>query len=138
MKYIPQHKKLILFDGVCNLCNRSVQYIIKHDKNAVFLFTPLQSNLGQDILNQFKIDPLKTDSILLYEDQKGISIKSTAILKILRSLGFPRNLMTLFFIIPPFLRNMVYDQIAKKRYKWFGKRNQCMVPSPELSKRFLQ
>ena len=138
MKTIPSNKKLILFDGVCNLCNRSVQYIIKHDKKNVFLFAPLQSEVGNDLITQFKIDPSKTDSILLYDTQKGISIKSTAALKILKSLGFPGNLMSIFFIIPTGIRDLLYDYIAKKRYKWFGKLDQCMVPTPELNQKFLQ
>lgn len=138
MKPIPPNKKLVLFDGVCNLCNRSVQYIIKHDKKNVFLFAPLQSEVGQDLISQFNIDTSKTDSILLYEHLKGISIKSTAALMIFRSLGFPYNLMTVFFIIPAFIRNLLYDYIAKKRYKWFGKLDNCMVPTRELNDRFLQ
>lgn len=138
MKSIPQNKKIVLFDGVCNLCNRSIGYIIKHDKKDVFVFAPLQSEVGQDLITKFNIDTSKTDSVLLYEHLKGISIKSTAALKIFRSLGFPRYLMALFFIIPMFIRDPIYDYIAKNRYKWFGKRDYCMVPSPELNKKFLQ
>jgi predicted DCC family thiol-disulfide oxidoreductase YuxK len=137
MNRIPEHNKLVLFDGVCNLCNHSVQYIIKHDKNNIFLFTPLQSEVGQELITRYTIDTTKTDSIILYEKNKGISIKSTAALRIFKALGFPRNLMTLFFIIPYGLRDMIYDFIAKRRYKWFGRLEQCMVPTADLKDKFL-
>jgi predicted DCC family thiol-disulfide oxidoreductase YuxK len=77
---LPEHKKLILFDGVCNLCNASVLYVIKHDKKNVFMFTALQSNVGQQIIKEYKIDTKKTDSILLYTPKEGIKYKSTAAL----------------------------------------------------------
>ncbi|MFY0714285.1 DUF393 domain-containing protein [Seonamhaeicola sp. NFXS20] len=134
---IPKNKKLILFDGVCNLCNSAVQYVIKHDKNNLFLFAPLQSNIGQSIIESHNIDTNKIDSILLYTPEKGISYKSTAALKIAHYLGFPRNLMGVFFIIPAFIRNCVYDYIAKNRYKWYGKKDACMIPTPELKSKFL-
>lgn len=135
---LPKHKKLILFDGVCNLCNSSVQYVIKHDKNNVFLFAALQSDIGQQIIEAYKIDTNKVDSILLYTPEKGVDYKSTAALKIASQLGFPQNLMTVFFIIPPFIRNWVYDYIAKNRYKWYGKKESCWIPTPELKSKFLE
>lgn len=128
---------MILFDGVCNLCNASVQYIIKHDKNDVFRFTALQSDVGQEVIKQFNIDTKKTDSILLYSKVKGISHKSTAALKIASQLGFPQNLMVVFLIVPTFIRNWVYDYIAKNRYQWYGKKEACMIPTPELKSKFL-
>ena len=134
---VPKQKKLILFDGVCNLCNSSVQYVIKRDKKEQFLFTALQSDTGKQILNQYKIDTAKIDSILLYTPEKGINYKSTAALKVATSLGFPVNLMAIFFIVPTFIRNWVYDLIAKNRYKWYGKKESCMIPTPELKNRFL-
>lgn len=134
---LPDHKKLILFDGVCNLCNSSVQYVIKHDKKNMFLFTALQSEVGQNITKEFNIDIAKTDSILLYTPNKGMGYKSTAALKIANSLGFPQNLLGVFFIIPAFIRNWVYDYIAKNRYKWYGKKDQCTIPTPELKSKFL-
>jgi len=134
---VPKQKKLILFDGVCNLCNSSVQYVIKRDKKEQFLFTALQSDTGKQILNQYKIDTAKIDSILLYTPEQGIYYKSTAALKIGASLGFPVNLMAIFFIVPAFVRNWVYDFIAKNRYKWYGKKESCMIPTPELKSRFL-
>nr|WP_321225983.1 DUF393 domain-containing protein [uncultured Psychroserpens sp.] len=134
---LPTNKQLILFDGVCNLCNSSIQYVIKHDKKNLFMFVPLQSNIGQDIINEYKIDPKKTDSILLYSNENGLSSKSTAALKVAKHLGFPRNLMSVFFTVPAFIRNWVYDYIAKNRYKWYGKKEACMIPTPELKSKFL-
>lgn len=135
---LPKHKQLILFDGVCNLCNSSIQYVIKHDKKNRFMFAPLQSHAGQYIINKYDIDTKKTDSILLYSNENGLSIKSTAALKVAKQLGFPRSLMTLFFIVPNGIRNWVYDYIAKNRYKWYGKKEQCMIPTPELKSKFLK
>ncbi|GAA4301985.1 thiol-disulfide oxidoreductase DCC family protein [Aestuariibaculum suncheonense] len=135
---IPENKQLILFDGVCNLCNSSVKFIIKHDKKNRFLFTALQSDIGTQIIKDYNIDTSKTDSILLYSPEKGITYKSTAALKIASHLNFPINILSAFLIIPAFIRNWVYDMIAKNRYKWFGKKESCMVPTPELKSKFLE
>ena len=134
---IPEQKQLILFDGICNLCNSSVQYVIKHDSKDKFMFTALQSEVGQQIIKEYNIDTAKTNSILLYTPEVGISSKSMAALKIAFQLGFPNNLLCVFFIIPPFVRNYVYDYIAKNRYKWFGKAESCMMPDPEVQQRFI-
>lgn len=134
---IPNHKKLILFDGICNLCNTSVQFIIEHDKNNVFLFAALNSRTGSQITKSYNIDTKKTDSLILYIPKKGISIKSTAALKMAYFLRFPVNLLSIFLIIPPFIRNFVYDYIAKNRYKWFGKKESCWIPTRELKSKFL-
>ncbi|MBR9845843.1 MAG: thiol-disulfide oxidoreductase DCC family protein [Algicola sp.] len=134
---LPKNKQLILFDGVCNLCNASVLFVIKHDKSNRFMFAPLQSEAGKQIIKTFDLDTSKTDSILLYSEDKGLSVKSTAALHIAKHLGFPRNLMTVFFIVPTFIRNWVYDFIAKNRYKWYGKKDACMIPTPELKAKFL-
>lgn len=134
---IPKHKKLILFDGVCNLCNSSVQYVIQHDKNNVFLFAALQSDTGLEIIKTYNIDTSKTDSILLYTPEHGVVSKSTAALKIASQLGFPLNILVVFLVVPPFIRNWVYNYIAKNRYKWFGKKESCWIPTPELKSKFL-
>jgi predicted DCC family thiol-disulfide oxidoreductase YuxK len=134
---IPKHKKLILFDGVCNLCNSSIQFIIKNDKKNLFLFSPLQSNIGQKIIKSFNINTAEIDSVLLYSKKDGLSQKSTAALKIARQLGFPKNLLSVFFIVPRFIRDWIYQYIAKNRYKWFGKRDNCMVPTPDLQSKFI-
>lgn len=135
---VPKDKQLIVFDGVCNLCNNWVTYVIKRDKKDQFRFAPLQSNIGKQIIETYKIDTTKTDSILLYSQEKGLSYKSTAVLKIAIGLGFPQSLMRIFYIVPPVIRNWVYDFIAKNRYKWFGKKDVCMIPTPELKSKFLE
>ena len=134
---LPEHKQLILFDGICNLCNASVNYVIKHDKKDVFRFAALQSEIGKLIVNEFNNDIKKIDSIILFSEEQKLSYKSTAALKIAKHLGFPQNMMVVFFIVPAFIRNWVYDYIAKSRYKWYGKRDTCMVPAPELQNKFL-
>jgi predicted DCC family thiol-disulfide oxidoreductase YuxK len=137
LSLIPKDKKLILFDGICNLCNTSVQYVIKHDDKDVFFFAPLQSETGKKIINHYNIDTSKIDSILLYSEDNGLAYKSTAALKIASKLGFPLHLLIVFFIVPTFIRNVVYDYIAKNRYKWFGKREECMIPTKKLKEKFL-
>jgi predicted DCC family thiol-disulfide oxidoreductase YuxK len=134
---LPDSKKLVIFDGVCNLCNNSVQFIIKHDKKDLFMFAALQSRAGQEIIKSFYIDSQATDSVLLYSKKDGLSQKSTAALKIAWHLGFPQNLFTVFFIVPTSIRNWVYDVVARNRYQWFGKSDNCMVPTPNLQSKFL-
>ncbi|HLT52996.1 MAG TPA: DUF393 domain-containing protein [Flavobacteriaceae bacterium] len=138
MVSIPENKQLILFDGVCNLCNNSVQFVIKRDKKNQFLFAPLQGKAGKEVIEEFKIDTTKVDSIILYTPLKGISYKSTAALKVASKLGFPVSLMSVFLIVPGFIRNWVYDFIARNRYKWYGKKDACMIPTPELKNKFLE
>lgn len=138
IEQLEHNKQLILFDGVCNLCNSSVQFVIKRDKNDRFRYAALQSEVGQKIIDKFNIDTSKTDSIILYSNEKGISYKSTAALKIASQLGFPTNILSVFLIVPAFIRNVVYDYIAKNRYKWYGKKDHCMIPTPELKSKFLQ
>jgi predicted DCC family thiol-disulfide oxidoreductase YuxK len=131
-----ESKKIILFDGVCNLCNNSVVFIIKRDKKDVFRFAAIQSDEGEKLIKEHNIDTSKTDSIILIEENK-YSVKSTAALKIAKYLkgGYP--LLYGFIILPVFFRNWVYDIIAKNRYKWFGKKDSCMIPTPELKSKFL-
>jgi predicted DCC family thiol-disulfide oxidoreductase YuxK len=128
--------KVILFDGVCNLCNSSVTFVIQRDKKDVFRFTALQEEAGKSLLTKYGIDPLKTDSIILVTDGKAY-IKSTAALKIARDLGGLYPLLYGFMIVPNFIRNWVYDYVAKNRYKWYGKKESCMIPTPELRSKFL-
>ena len=130
-----QHK-IILFDGVCNLCNRSVLTIIKSDKNEVFRFAALQSEVAKVLVTDKKIDSSKTDSIILVEED-NFYIKSTAALKIARHLSGGYPLLYGFMIVPKFIRDWVYDIVARNRYKWFGKKDYCMVPTPELTRKFL-
>ena len=132
-----ENKKIILFDGVCNLCNSSVQFVIQHDKKDIFRFVALQSDLGKEIINHIGIDIKNTDSIILYEPGKAYYYKSTAALKIAKSLGGVWSIASFFIIVPTFIRDFVYDYIAKNRYKWYGKKDSCMIPTPALQSKFL-
>jgi len=130
------NKSIILFDGVCNLCNNAVNYIIKHDKKKYFLFASLQSDAAKEILLQFNLKKNNLNTIILIQNQK-IYIKSTAVLHIAKQLNGVIKLVTIFFIIPKFLRDFIYHIVAKNRYKWFGRRNSCMIPSEKLKNRFI-
>ncbi len=129
-------KPIIFFDGICNLCNSSVQFIIKRDTNNLFLFSSLQSDAAKDILLQYKLENYDLSSIILLED--GVMYqKSTAILKIARKLTGISKYFYVFKITPTFIRDGIYTFIAKNRYKWFGKRASCMLPTTALKSRFL-
>lgn len=127
---------VILFDGVCNLCNSSVNFVIDRDKQGRFKFASLQSEFGQKHIEQFGGDPAQLNSIMLIEECQMYQ-KSTAALRVARHLSGGWPLLYAFMIIPPFLRDLVYDWVAKNRYRWFGKEDACRIPSPELSHRFL-
>lgn len=137
MTNLPQDKKIILFDGICNLCDSSIQFIIKHDKKDIFRFVALQSEIGQEIIEHIGIDIAKIDSILLYEPGKAYYYKAEAALKIAKELGGIYTAISWFSILPKFLTNSVYDYIARNRYKWYGKKDACMIPTPELKAKFL-
>lgn len=130
-------KKIILFDGVCNLCNGAIQFIIKRDTHNLFLFTPLQSETGKKLLEERRIDPKNMDSIILIEPNVAYYIKSDAALEIVKHLKTPWRLISIFKVLPIGFRNFVYDFIAKNRYRWFGKEDHCMIPTPELKTKFL-
>ena len=134
---MEESKKIILFDGVCNLCNGVVQYVIKKDKKDVFRFAFLQSELGHKLLSEREINTEKVDSIVLVEPGVAYYIKSDAALQIFKSFGGLWPLVTVFEWIPKSMRDIVYDFIAKNRYRWFGKKDQCMIPTPELQSKFL-
>ena len=138
MQNLPLNKKIILFDGVCNLCNSAVQFVIKHDKKDVFRFVALQSELGQEIITYIGIDCKKIDSIILYEPGVAYYYKSDAALQIAKKLDGLFSLGTVFIIIPTSIRNFLYDYIAKNRYEWYGKKESCMIPTPELKIKFLE
>lgn len=133
---LSTNKSIILFDGVCNLCNSTVQFVLKHDKKERFLFASLQSDAAQEILLHFKQDISTLSSLKLIKNGK-IYDKSTAALLIVKELNDLWSVLAIFLIIPKFLRDPLYNLIAKNRYKWFGKKEQCMVPHPSLKKRFL-
>ncbi|MFK7812604.1 MAG: thiol-disulfide oxidoreductase DCC family protein [Maribacter sp.] len=130
-------KKIILFDGVCNLCNGFVQLVIIRDKKDIFRYASLQSNIGKKLLLERKIDTETIDSVVLIDPGIGYFIKSDAALQIGRHLKGYRTISKLLNLIPSSLRNIVYDLIAKYRYAWFGKKDQCMIPTPELKAKFL-
>ena len=134
---LPENKKIILFDGVCNLCETSVQFIIKHDPKDIFRFVSLQSDLGKKILDHIGIKNSNLDSIILYEPEIAYYYKSTAALQIAKNLDGIWHYGTIFRIIPTGLRNYIYDFVAKNRYKWYGKKESCMIPTAELKSKFL-
>jgi len=128
-------KPVILFDGVCNLCTGSVQFILKRDKEKRFLFASLQSSYGQDLLRQFDLPTNTFNSFILYQDGKVLT-RSTAALEMFQQLkGW--KWVKIFRIVPKFIRDAVYNLIAKNRYKWFGQKNECWLPTPDLKGRFL-
>ncbi|MGA8855162.1 MAG: thiol-disulfide oxidoreductase DCC family protein [Christiangramia sp.] len=134
---IPENKKIILFDGVCNLCDGAVQFIIKHDKKDVFRYASLQSDIGRKLVDERGLDPSELDSIMMIDPGVAYYRKSTAALEISRELSGGYSLLKNFLFIPESIRDGVYDFIANNRYKWFGKKEQCMIPTPELKAKFL-
>lgn len=130
------YDNIVIFDGVCNLCNWSVQFIIKHDSHGVFKFASAQSRIGQKLFSQFQSTQSTPETVFLLRDGKLFE-KSTAALTIAAKLDGGWKYLALFRIIPRRIRDMVYDWIARNRYRWFGKRDACMVPSSELKDRFL-
>ncbi len=130
-------KKIILFDGVCNLCNGAVQFIIKRDKKDLFRYAALQSEIGERLIEERGIDTSKVDSIILVEPGVAYFTKSDAVLRIGQDFGGLWKGLALFTWIPRIIRDTLYDFIARNRYKWFGKKDQCMIPTPELQAKFL-
>jgi predicted DCC family thiol-disulfide oxidoreductase YuxK len=128
--------KIILFDGVCNLCNGVVQFIIKNDDKGKFKFASLQSDFGQQILSKNNLPTSDFNSFVFLENDK-IFMKSTAALKVLKGLGGKWKMLYVFIIVPKFIRDIAYDFIAKRRYSIWGKIESCMMPTPELKSRFL-
>lgn len=131
------NKKIILFDGVCNLCESSVQFIIKRDKNDVFRYAALQSETGEKLLAERNIDSNEIDSIILIEPNVAYYTKSTAALEIGKNLKGLRTISSILLWLPESFRNIVYDFIAKNRYKWYGKKADCMIPTEELKSKFI-
>lgn len=131
-----KNKPIILFDGVCNLCNSSVLFVLKHEKSDELRFASLQSEFGQNKLKEHHLDSKTFNSIVFIEDGKYYQ-KSSAALKIASYLKFPYGFLKYLIIVPSFIRNFVYDIISKNRYKWFGQKDSCMIPSTELKSRFI-
>lgn len=130
-----ENKKIILFDGVCNLCNNSVNFIIRRDIKSIFLFAPLQSNFGEVLTAKMNI-PQKIDSIILISENKYY-IKSDAVIEIIKQLKWYWRMLIIIKILPLKFRDFLYDFIANSRYKWFGKRYSCMIPDENVKSRFL-
>jgi predicted DCC family thiol-disulfide oxidoreductase YuxK len=127
---------IVLFDGVCNLCNGAILFLIKRDKHDRFRFAPLESEVGKELLLKHQIDPTKIDSIILVSGNTAF-VKATAALHISRHLGGLWPLLYSFILIPKIITDAVYDFIARNRYRWFGKKESCMIPTPELKSKFL-
>ncbi len=128
-------EKIIFFDGVCNLCNVSVNFIIDWDKRNYFKLAALQSDLAGVLLPAHGIDPEKLESIVLYTPER-VYRRSRAALEIARQLGGAWPLLYGFIIVPAVIRDVVYDWIARNRYRWFGKREACRMPTPEITAKF--
>lgn len=136
MLNLPENKKIILFDGVCNLCESSVQFIIKHDHKDVFRFTSLQSEIGQQISEYIGVSNQNLDSIILYVPGEAYYVKAEAAMQIAKELNSWYKIIG-YLSFTGKLGNFIYDYVASNRYKWYGKKDQCMLPSPELMKKFL-
>jgi len=133
----PSPHALVLFDGVCNLCNGAVNFIIDHDPNGYFRFAPLQSDVAQERLARTDAAGSDLDTVVLVEEET-VYVRSTAALRIARRLTAPWPLLALFLVVPRLLRDPVYNWIATHRYDWFGRRDQCRLPTPALKSRFLE
>jgi len=127
---------IVLFDGVCNFCNRSVNFVIKRDKRRYFRFAPLQTAKGGEIARRHGIDPEQLDTFVLVENGRAYR-KSGGALRVARRLGGLYALAYGLIAVPPFVRDWFYDWFARRRYSWFGKKDECMVPTSEVRERFL-
>ena len=126
---------ILLFDGVCNVCDSSINFIIKRDKEGKYRYASLQSETGQELLKKFNLPTNDFDSFV-YVDGDSYYTKSSGALKVLKGLGGLWSIFYAFIIIPKPIRDAVYSLIAQNRYKWFGKKDECMIPSPEIRERF--
>ena len=133
---LPGNKKIILFDGVCNLCNGSVNFIIERDKKDIFRFASLQSEIGKKLLLERGLNPLILDSVILIEPGIAYYRKSSAALEIVKHLSGGYSVLKYFSFLPESLRDGIYKVIANNRYKWFGKEESCSIPTPELQGKF--
>lgn len=130
--------KIIFFDGVCNMCNSSVQYVMRHDSKNVFKFAPLQGSLANKLLRTHNINASDLNSIVYYDPVNGVYEYSDAAIKIAGQLDGLIALLKYFWWIPKFIRDPFYKIIAKNRYKWFGKKEECMIPTPAMKSKFIE
>lgn len=127
---------VVLFDGYCNFCNDSVNFVIKRDPHAVFKFAPLDSAVGRQLISTYNNSGPLPDSVVLVENGK-LYTRTSASLRIAKRLRFPWPILFGLIIIPRPVRNWLYDQFAKRRYQWFGKRETCVIPTPDVQNRFV-
>ncbi len=133
---VPLDKPILLFDGVCNLCNTSVQTVIELDKNSQFRLASLQSEVGQMLLKKNNL-PTKDLNTVVLIDKDNVYLRSDVPLEVMRQLGGGWQFFYIFKIVPRVIRDSVYNFIASNRYRWFGKEEACWLPSPEIRQRFL-
>jgi predicted DCC family thiol-disulfide oxidoreductase YuxK len=136
MENLPKDKKIILFDGVCNLCDNSVQFIIKNDPKDLFRFASLQSDIGQQIVKYLGVDTKKIDSIVLYVPGEAYYLKAEAAMQIAKELKSWHKIISYLSFTGSF-GNFIYDYVAKNRYQWYGKKDECMIPTEEMKAKFL-
>ena len=129
------NKPILLFDGICNYCNKWVNFIIRHDKKKKFRFAALQSEAGKKLIKEYNISEKEESAVLIYNDK--IYLKSSTGLHILYHLGGIYSLAFIFILVPEYIRDFYYDIIARNRYKWWGKRNECRIPAEDEKERFL-
>lgn len=130
------NEPVLLFDGVCNLCNSTVQFILRWERQPRLRFAPLQSPEGEALLASIGEAPADLNSVLFIENGRCYH-RSSAALRVARYLRFPWPLLYGFIVVPPFLRDAVYGYVARNRYRWFGKQETCQIPTPALRARFL-
>jgi predicted DCC family thiol-disulfide oxidoreductase YuxK len=130
-------KPILLFDGICNVCNASVDFVLKNDNSRSILFCSLQSEKGKELLRYYQMNAEDLTTVVLIDKGK-VYIKSDAILRTAKIMGFPWNLSQIFFIVPRFLRDYLYTKFAANRYKWFGKKETCRIPITKEKQRFIQ
>jgi predicted DCC family thiol-disulfide oxidoreductase YuxK len=127
---------LVLFDGVCNLCTASVQFIIRHDRSAIFYFAPLQSDIGRKICQNRGLDPAAIQTFMLISGGRML-VRSDAAIEVVSRFGGAWKFVTIFRLIPRVARDWIYSTIARNRYRWFGRTDACMIPAPDVKARFL-
>ena len=133
---LPKGKKIILFDGLCNLCDSSVQFIIQHDDHDIFRFVAIQSELGSTIIAYLRIDISIIDSIIVYIPEEGYFTKSVAIFRIAKELNSWHSYLSFLSFVGKY-GDFIYDYIAKNRYRWYGKKESCLIPTNDSQARFL-
>lgn len=131
-----KHKQILLFDGHCNFCSSVVQFVSAREKNDTLYFASLQSDTGRELLAHYHIDPAQTDSLVLIDGDRAY-VRSAAALRTTRFMKGLYPLLRALLIVPPFLRDAVYNFVARHRYRWFGRSESCMLPDKELARRFL-